>query len=181
MTRLVGIIKRRMSIGVAVSISETDFGAVPAPLEWGKGGPYVLCVMQAMTGVVAWAEHHGYQGKVAYFFENGHKHQNLTNRAVAQFSATKVGTRDLRYHSHSFAGKLDVRPLQAADLLAYEWYKELKRLSDPTCHRPMRRSLESLLEKRHIYVHLNAQDMLWLAAREFDKLSAHFSKFLEVN
>src|SRR5437879_4093204 len=42
--RLVGIVKRRMEIGIAVSISETDFEQTE-PLHWMKGGPYMICAM----------------------------------------------------------------------------------------------------------------------------------------
>lgn len=48
--RLVGIIKRRMTIGVAVSVSDTDFKRLTPP-QWAGGSPYVVCAMQAIGGV----------------------------------------------------------------------------------------------------------------------------------
>jgi Protein of unknown function (DUF3800) len=177
--RLVGIIKRRMTIGIAVSMSETDFGKVAPPI-WTKGGPYALCAFQVLSAVTAWAEKCSYHGKISYFFEAGHKHQNLTNDAIEQLASGPIGYDGLRYQSHAFAGKLDLRPLQAADLLAYEWYKELKRLKEPSTGRAMRRSLESLLNQRHIQAHYNSDDLDRFIAKDFTGLQEKFSRFLVV-
>jgi hypothetical protein len=45
LVRLIGIINRRVEIGIAVSISETDFGRIDAP-KWKRGGPYSLAALQ---------------------------------------------------------------------------------------------------------------------------------------
>jgi hypothetical protein len=42
--RIIGIIRRRMEAGFAVTMSETDFHQTPAP-TWVKGGPYMICAM----------------------------------------------------------------------------------------------------------------------------------------
>src|ERR1035438_3878625 len=151
LVRLIGIIKRRVEIGIAVSISETDFGRIDAP-KWKRGGPYSLAALQVLAAVVSWADRYSYKGKISYFFESGHKHQSHTNKAIDMLRARdqEGGVNYLRYHSHTFAGKCDLRPLQAADLLAYEWQKELRRLNMPSNQKTMRQSLQSLLEKTHI-------------------------------
>ncbi len=59
LVRLIGIIKRRMTIGIGVSVSETDFGARSAP-KWERGGPYMLCAFQVLGAVTAWAEKNSY-------------------------------------------------------------------------------------------------------------------------
>ena len=69
------------------------------------------------------------------------------------------GSHYLRYHSHTFAGKRDVRALQAADLLSYEWQKELRRKNVPPTTRAMRGSLHSLLDQPHITQHFGAEDL----------------------
>jgi len=155
--KLVGIIKRRMEIGIAVSVSETDFGKT-APPKWEKAGPYSLAALHVLAGVVSWAHKRDYTGKISYFFEAGHKHQRVTNTAIEWL--TQKGSDYLRYHSHTFAGKKELRPLQAADLLAYEWQKELRRINVVEAkRRPMRRSLESLLEQSHITQHFGVEDL----------------------
>jgi hypothetical protein len=176
--RLVGIIKRRMEIGIAVSISETDFGRIDAP-HWQRGGPYTLAALQALAAVVAWADTYSYAGKISYFFEAGHEHESLTNKAIDLLRKRDQvrGASYLRYHSHTFAGKCDLRPLQTADLLAYEWQKELRRINMPPTPRPMRRSLESLLERTHITQHLTARDLEEAFSKGFDAVIGRIIKF----
>ena len=175
---LVGYFKRRMEIGIAVSISETDFGRIEPP-SWERGGPYGLAALQVLGAVVAWAEKYSYQGKISYFFEAGHEHQSATDDAInmVRDGDQKRGTTYLRYHSHTFAGKRDLRPLQAADLLAYEWQKELRRLNVPSERRPRRRSLESLLERTLITQHLGAQELHEAFTNGFESILERISKF----
>jgi hypothetical protein len=163
-TKLIGIIKRRMELGIAVSISDTDFGRVAAP-KWERGGPYLLAALQVLSGVVAWADKYSYSGEIAYFFEAGHKHQSQTNKAIKMVKARDSTSDYLHYLSHTFAGKRDVLPLQAADLLAYEWAKELRRRNMPPVRRAMRTSLDSLLEQPHMTQHFSAHD-LYLASTQ---------------
>jgi hypothetical protein len=62
--RLIGTIKRRMEIGVAVSLSETDFGQIEAP-EWERGGPYMLCAFHALAAISGWADLRDYHEKIS--------------------------------------------------------------------------------------------------------------------
>jgi hypothetical protein len=87
------------------------------------------------------------------------------------------GVNYLRYHSHTFAGKCDLRPLQAADLLAYEWQKELRRLNMPSKQKTMRRSFQSLLEKTHITMHLTATDLNEAFTKGFGSVIGRMLKF----
>lgn len=169
MARLVGIIKRRIELGIAVSISETDFGRVDAP-RWERGGPYLLAALYVLGGVAAWIQKYSYTGKVSYFFESGHKHQGSANQAIDMLKTN--GSAYLGYHSHSFIGKRDARGLQAADLLAYEWQKELRRINlDNPKLRPMRKSMERLLDRTHITQHFTAEELFLLSTEHSEVLA----------
>jgi len=87
------------------------------------------------------------------------------------------GASYLRYHSHRFAAKCNLRPLQAADLLAYEWQKELRRINMPSKQKHMRRSLESVLERRHIAQHMSAYDLNEAFTKGFDAVVDRMIKF----
>ncbi len=174
--RLIGIIKRRMTIGIAISMSDTDFGQIPGP-NWVRGGPYGFCALHALAAVVAWAEKRSYSGKITYFFESGHRHEGHTNEVFQELRRHPSGAAGLRYHSHAFAGKRDVRPLQAADLLAYEWHKELKRRNGPPTHRSMRRSLMSLLDQTHIAKHFQAKHVARFFRGGYSAILDHVQEF----
>jgi hypothetical protein len=137
-----------------------------------------------MASVVGWCDRYHYTGKVSYFFEQGHRHQALTNGIVEQLRVSLVGKNGLRYHSHSFANRRDVRPLQAADLLAYEWTKELIRRNGPMetrPRRPMRKSLESLLGLSHKQQHLGSAHFAAFAEGGFHAILDHMRLFRSVD
>jgi hypothetical protein len=88
------------------------------------------------------------------------------------------GSAYLGYHSHTFIGKHDAQGIQAADLLAYEWYKELIRLNlDNPKGRPMRRSLERLLHRTHITQHFTAEELHLLATEPSEVLAEKVRRF----
>ncbi len=172
-TSLVDIIKLRMTIGIAVSLSDADFGAFDVG-NWHFEGAYPLCALWALAGVVAWAEKHHYSGKISYFFEKGHRHRQLTESAIDMLHERPAGERYMRFHSARFVGKKDLRPLQTADILAYEWFKELNRINGPRTGRLMRRSLERLLESPHMHYHFSARDIQQFVAEGAMSLSQRF-------
>ena len=175
--RLIGIIKRRMRLGVAVSLSDTDFGKVPPP-QYDRGGPYMFCVMQVLAGVVAWADKYSYQGEISYFFESGHKHEKLAHQSIKELQSRLLESRSMRVHSVTFGGKSDFRPLQAADILAYEWCKELKRKNiRQEKYRPMRAALESLLDQSHIAQHFDAYDVHGFFDGDSERLHQRMREF----
>jgi hypothetical protein len=174
--QIIGIIKRRMTVGIAVSVSDNDFGQVHSP-QWLKGGPYVLCAAVALLGVTAWADRRSYSGEISYHFEAGDKFQSTVNQVITEMSSSAVGRSGLRYHSHTFSGKRDRQPLQAADLIAYEWHRELKRLNGPPTKRSMRQSLESLLEQPHYTQHLGAEQIDQFGREGYASLAQHLDRF----
>jgi hypothetical protein len=179
LTRLIGIIKRRMEIGIAVSVSETDFGKCVPP-RWIRGGPYVICAAQVLSGVVGWADKRNFSGKISYYFEKGHRHRGLTNNTINQLLTSATGYDGLRYETHDFGEKRSMMPLQAADILAYEWIKELKRLNCPPIKRSMRKSLESLLDQTHVSQHFDAKTLYSALVHGHASVIEHMRRFEEV-
>lgn len=178
--KLTGIIRRRATIGIAVSVSDTDFGQTPAPI-WERGGPYVLCAAQVLMAVIAWADKREYHGKISYVFEKGHRHRALTDMVIKEICGDIAELEGLRCHSHAFAAKPEMRPLQAADLLAYEWTKEMKRLNcTPPASRAMRRSLETLLDVPHYQQHFGATQIYEMFQHDRNALLRHMRAFTEV-
>lgn len=94
------------------------------------GTPYTMCVHNCVTGVGSWAQSVGYDGDIAYFFESGHESQGEANGVMNRIFSTPEIRKFHRYSSHSFADKKKMLPLQAADLIAWHWYSEGKRMSE---------------------------------------------------
>lgn len=164
--RIIGIIKRRIEVGFAVTISDTDFNQITPP-TWEKGGPYMLGVMYALAGVSAWADANNYQGEISYFFEKGDKHELAAYAAIQELAHQPVGKHGLRHNSHAFIPKLGNGPIQAADVLAYEWFREISRINDPANTRPSRLSFDNLLAYPGYYTaHISASDLVKFFARD---------------
>jgi hypothetical protein len=156
--RMIGIIKRRARVGFAITLNPKSWDEILGPNEF--GGPYGwairTCFNAAKERADHWAVNEGWSGKIAYVFEAGHKSQVTAERIIQSEFLTESMRKRYHYSSHSFVGKRDSCGVQAADLLAWQWYKD--RMRDGTS-RPMRRDLASLLEAPHRAMHWTEDNM----------------------
>lgn len=115
--------------GIAISLDKATFeSAAPKSLTENFGGQYTYCLIQLIIQVLFWAEDTGFQGKFAYFFEAGHKSQSEANGVLDKMFQFPEVAAKFRYASHSFGGKQDFIPVQAADLLAWLFANHLEKL-----------------------------------------------------
>ncbi len=131
-TRAIGIIKRRVRRAFAVTIDETEYMRLfddPVSLE-ALGEPYTWCLRMCLTEVGKWCQRYPDVEKVSYIFESGHASQTQANRILTETNAVPITRENRRYLSHSFVGKKDACGLQAADLLAWQWAKNFKRIAE---------------------------------------------------
>lgn len=125
-TEMIGLIKKFAAFGIAVTIEQKMFDAIVPELPE-IGSAYSFCAHTCLTAVKSWANETGYHGDIAYFFESGHSSQSEANDIMnTLFKNTKMRL-EHRYASHTFANKEKIRPLQAADLLAWQWHTDHKR------------------------------------------------------
>lgn len=123
---MIGLINEYALLGVAVAVNEHDFntwfdGLAPT------GSAYSFCCWQVLSGIQVWIRQNNFQGEVAYFYEAGHESWSEANAHMKRiFNNPKLRTR-YRYASHTFADKQKVRPLQAADMLAWHQATQVKR------------------------------------------------------
>jgi hypothetical protein len=123
---MIAIIKRRVSYGIAVTVEPRIFEAI-MPRSPEIGSAYTFCAHTCLTGVVSWAEETKYSGGIAYFFESGHRSQSEANEIMNRLFNIPIQRARHRYVSHTFADKKLMRPLQAADILAWQWFTDHKR------------------------------------------------------
>jgi hypothetical protein len=110
------------------------------------GSAYSLLAHSCLASVANWATEHGFRGDVAYFFENGHRNQNEANAIMQMiFSQPELRTRH-HYASHTFAAKEKLPLLQAADIIAWLWNKECRRVLSEGGIRKKREDLTALLQ-----------------------------------
>jgi hypothetical protein len=154
--RMIGIIKRRVERGMAVSIAEKDFKEhVPEGNHEVTGPAYSWCVRWILSQVQDWVEKFNPEARVSYFFESGHRDQRTTNEILSRMFGSALGRERFYYAAHAFSGKLPteksptvLRPLQAADLLA--WQYRTHRMRELAGNRVRRLDFNSLLQCPHV-------------------------------
>jgi len=101
-------------------------------------------------------------GDVTYVFEAGHPSEPEARDFIKRAIVSPEVKSSYRHNGDSFLAKPDAVPLQAADLLAWEWAK----CRDETLEqgiRPLRKSLRALFEsapKRYKVAHITGPPLV---------------------
>jgi hypothetical protein len=141
---MIGLINQHALLGVAIAVNEGDYntwfeGVNPA------GDAYTFCCWQILAGIRTWIRRNQFQGEIAYFFESGHVSQSRANDLMNRI----LKNPDLRagycYAGHAFVDKQKVRPVQTADILAWQQYTQVKRWLKNDYR--MRKDFEALIAK----------------------------------
>jgi Protein of unknown function (DUF3800) len=154
-TRMIEIIKARAVQGIAVTIDNLEF--VSAAAEYPQlsriyGTPYSFVTHSILAGVACWLIVNPHVHSMAYFFESGHGSEPQSNRIMERLFAPDARGEAYRYSGHGFVPKQKSAAIQAADLLAWQWYKDRKSKSEG---RPRRKDCASLFQLHHTAVHLD--------------------------
>jgi hypothetical protein len=110
---LIAIIRRHRSFSFLCGIDERMFDHVlgecfpSAPYYERPISAYAWSLVDCQRLVRMWALDHRFDGKIAYFFEAGHKNQGEANSIWNSVFSTDERRRILHYGSHSFIGKQD--------------------------------------------------------------------------
>jgi hypothetical protein len=114
------------------------------------GSPYFLCLVRAMEYMSAWLERTDATGDIAYLFESGDRHAGEASRILAAIQRKPDLRSRYRIRSYGFYTKQDAPPLQAADLLSWEWQRSYgTAMIEANQNREWRLTLKSLVEKPH--------------------------------
>jgi Protein of unknown function (DUF3800) len=126
--QMIAIIKASASFGVAVTVDTRAFARVMPERNFKEiGSPYSLCAHTCLTAVKSWATEKNFNGSISYMFEAGHKSQSEANGIMNRLFKNPQMRVAHRYSGHSFVDKALARPLQAADLLAWQWFLDRRR------------------------------------------------------
>lgn len=153
--RMIGIIKARAIQGIAVTINNFDFASAAA--EWPNivkvyKTPYGFVSHTILAGVASWLDANPHAHAMAYYFEAGHGSETQADRNMQEIFAVQNKQVQYRYAGHGFVPKIKSPAIQAADLLAWQWYKDRKNQSEG---RPRRKDCASLMELHHTAIHLD--------------------------
>jgi len=148
--RMIGNIKRRTLHGFAVAVNLEHWDEL-APKHPIIGSAYNFCMTVVMNGVSSWVEKQKFGGEIAYFFEAGHGSATETDQLMRKTFSFPEMKQSLKYGGHAFMPKAKCPPVQAADLLAWQFYTDVRRQMEgpKELRREHRKDFGSLLEHPH--------------------------------
>jgi hypothetical protein len=149
-TRMIQIIKRYTAHGLGVTVNEAEFYKYMTNRSL-ISDPYTFCAQVLLAGVSSWLEGNKAVSGVGYHFESGHKNQRISNVVITTMFINEGAKRRHRYARHSFVSKEAEPAVQAADLLAWQWYTDRKRHMES---KPRRKDCESLLKHSYKIIHI---------------------------
>jgi hypothetical protein len=123
--KLICIIKHRAAHGVCNSVDPTLYERFAALGEL-YGSAYTFCAYHCLHSIRKWTKDNNYHGQISYFFESGDPHQKEANALMSLIFTNKEMKAVFSHQHHDFVDKKEVRPLQAADFLAWHWCKNTK-------------------------------------------------------
>lgn len=110
-----------------------------------------------------WAQTTGYDGRIAYFFESGHRHASEANQymnMIAEYGPEVVDF--MYYYAHAFLDKRNALPLQAADMLA--WFHRNHLIRARKGHTKPRKDFLALVRPRDLAGELTQEQLLMVRA-----------------
>jgi hypothetical protein len=163
----IAAIKRRFSFAAVVSCQLGEIHDLLPTWMDGFQHAYPVCCHMAMHTLGTLINDADTHENVAYFFESGDAFSDAAHRFMNLVETSPELKRSFSHESHTFISKSHARPLEAADVLAWEWAKYMDETRDAK-RRPMRKSLAALMsdkgdfDKRYRGIHLTGDPLkIW--------------------
>lgn len=158
----ISLTRKHITYGIATIVSENGVREHMMPVM-GIDAPYIFCTRTNIHRVGIWAHEHNFGGKLAFYFEQGHRHAGRAAELMDRLSRDAEFREFSDIGGYSFAPKASAAPLQAADLLAWHTVKHIKRQREG---KPVRNDFKALLENRENYgfIHWDDERLAELAA-----------------
>jgi hypothetical protein len=147
------IIKSRTKVALACAVIKEDWEEVmPDWLKRFFGGVYGWCAHDCVVGARVWCErpNRKYNHPLNWIFECGALGHGQVSEMFSQLGREPILSNEFRIGTVSFASK-DVVPLQAADTLAYEIFKQVEnQIVDRGEKRNVRFSVKDLIRPQDL-------------------------------
>ena len=122
------LVNKYAAIGYSVTVDQDAFDKIVTK-DGFVSTPYELCAWVCLIAARTEIDKFLEPGPMSFFFESGFKDQKVANRMMKNIFGAPQLRSFYRYKQHAFVDKKKVRPIQAADLLAWQWYKHGTRVA----------------------------------------------------
>lgn len=149
--KLSKILLSHVTLGVAMAVVIDDYNTA-IPLEHREGvHPYTFCAMECMRQIRWWTDQQGIRDPIAYVLEDGGPNPGEILRGKRQLESDSKLREAYRYSSLTHCDKRAMIQLQAADILAYETWKQSQRIYKGERDKELRKSIQQLLPPQKRY------------------------------
>jgi len=162
-TRLIEAIKKHAVQGIAVTVNPIEYAAFKERLPVDQidhrlyENAYAFCAQTIMVGVSEFIERNPIVKSMAYFFEAGHSSASQAHKIMEEMLKFPGRKHQFCYAGHAFVEKQKSPAIQAADLLAWQWYTDKRHELEGW---PRRKDCASLLEGCfHTTVHIDNKEL----------------------
>lgn len=124
-TEAIGLINKHATLGFGTAVDQGAFYRIFGKTVFRT--PYQFCAWHSLPPVRMWCDEHAPDAKASFFFESGFRHAGQARVMMDRIFEMPNLSKQYRYKSHTFIDKEESGPLQAADLLAWQWYKYASR------------------------------------------------------
>jgi hypothetical protein len=119
---LIENIKRRTRLGFGASVDPAAYARIVGTAN-NAPSAYTYALQSCFVMIRRWAAETNFEGDIAYFFEAGHASQSEADRYFrAALLASERAKAKNHYAGHAFLDKRKALPLQAADMLAWQYH-----------------------------------------------------------
>jgi hypothetical protein len=161
--RLIETMKSRVELYVSHGVKIQEFERIKKKFSHIDISPYQLCCEQCVTAISKWAKEAPDRKPFALFFEQGNKAMSETMELYNEVPTSRWLRDKWGISKIAYADKYDTVPLQAADMLAYEFYK----FHDNSIKRPdipLRKSIKEIMTNKPVIGIMNNEKTIenWL-------------------
>ncbi len=160
--KLIQIIKKTATMSLSCAVNEDDYNEVFRDSPF-YGSAYTFCIQRLLAEFQIGIPFSEAVTECAFFFEAGHKSQGESNNLINKIFADKEFVDEFKYTSHAFLLKTNSPEIQAADILAWLTYKDLKNQLEGM-PRKRRKDYESLQEIPNYTLLATKQNLLNIRA-----------------
>lgn len=161
-----GIISRRINFAVCSAVIKRDYDEIITGdmRDYYGRHYYTFCVNDALRLVANWIRKYSRTDPIAYVFETGAEGSGEVAARFTKISGNEKLRKLYNFGSWSFAPKRDLVQLQAADLWAYETFKQMDNRVVDGVKRKVRKSAEVLTKCPHASNYYLKEDLVRLAS-----------------
>jgi hypothetical protein len=159
---MVRVVKNTMTFGAVAAFKQADYKEEikrEPKLRDFVGSAYSLCAMRCIELVNQRFEEEHCTGEAQFIFEAGNEYAGEISHFLSNAFRNPELRNRFRIGGYDFLPKKEAPPLQAADLLGWEWRKAYEIAVAKTSKSEWRLTLKSLCERPHVAAHITKESM----------------------